>query len=90
MMLIIATQSPFSKQLPAQKIAASLILTQDAVIAIANQAIDFTVFDKVYALDSDIVARGLCDQATQHPHIERVNLAQFVQLTANHHPIMNW
>ena len=89
-MLIIATQSPFSKPLPSAPTNAALMLTQDAVIAASTPNGDWDNYTKVYALDSDLSARGLLERAQLHPQIELVNLAQFVQLTASHHPIMNW
>ena len=87
MMLLIATQSPFVKALPQQTNGASIILTQDAVLA-ATVALSGTDFNKIYALSDDLVARGL--SALVGDNIEVVDYQQFVQLTLDHHPIVSW
>ena len=89
-MLIIATKSPFTKALPEAANNASVILTQDAVIAVSTSAVKPDHFVRIYALESDLIARGLLDKAQSNPQIHIVNLAQFVELTTTHHPIMNW
>ncbi len=88
-MLIIATKSPFIKALPQSDTGATLLLSQDSVIAV-TATLQAEHFVKVYALESDLAARGLTKTAQQNPMIEIINLQQFVQLTINHHPIMNW
>ena len=87
MMLLIATQSPFIKALPQQTNGASIILTQDAVIA-ATQVLAGTDFNRVYALSDDLTARGL--SALVSDGIEVIDYRQFVQLTLCHHPIVSW
>ena len=86
-MLIIATQSPFSKALPPAQKDAALILTQDAVIA-ATLPDALAGYSTVYALESDIEARGLIDHSS--PNIQVIDLAEFVKLTAKHKPLVNW
>lgn len=86
-MLIIATQSPFSKALPPAQQDAALILTQDAVIA-ATQPDALASYSTVYALKSDIEARGLIDHSSSN--IQVIDLAEFVKLTAKHKPLVNW
>ncbi len=87
MMLLIATQSPFVKALPLHTNGASIILTQDAVIAV-SQGLSNADFDKVYALSDDITARGLNELVGDN--IEVIDYQQFVQLTLSHHPIVSW
>jgi|GEM_PF-1829028 len=89
MMLIIASQSPFSNPLPNTETNAALVLTQDSVIAVTT-SIESHHFVKVYALESDLIARGLLQIAQQHPTISIISLAQFVELTVDSHPLMNW
>ncbi|WP_435273801.1 sulfurtransferase complex subunit TusB [Psychrobium sp. nBUS_13] len=86
-MLIIATQSPFSKALPPVQQGAALILTQDAVIAVTLPDV-LAGCSAVYALKSDIEARGLIDHSS--PNIQVIDLAEFVKLTAKHKPLVNW
>ena len=85
-MLLIATKSPFVKQLPTAPTNSVLLLTQDSVIAV-NQPFDLTVFTHVYALQSDLEARGLM---VTNSDIEVIDIAKFVKLTENHQPIVNW
>ena len=85
-MLLIASQSPFVKALPTTPTNSDLLLTQDGVIAITQQ-LDFSVFNNVYALSNDVQARGL---TTKNHNIEMIDMAQFVKLTENHQPIVNW
>jgi len=85
-MLLIASQSPFVKPLPTKPTNSDLLLTQGGVIAITQQ-LDFSVFNNVYALSSDVMARGL---TTNNDKIEMIDIAQFVKLTENHQPIVNW
>ena len=85
-MLLIASQSPFVKALPTTLTNSDLLLTQDGVIAITQQ-LDFSVFNNVYALSTDVQARGL---TTNNDNIEMIDMAQFVKLTENHQPIVNW
>jgi len=89
MMLIIATQSPFINALPLTTTNASLVLTQDSVIGVTT-AIDSQHFINVFALESDLIARGLLLTAQNNADITIIDLAQFVQLTVSSHPIMNW
>ena len=86
-MLLIATKSPFSKPLPCAATNADLILTQDAVIA-ATQHNDWQFFNAVYVLQSDVEARGLTDHI--HDGISVIDITEFVKLTNNHQPIVNW
>jgi len=88
-MLIIATKSPFTHSLPQAATNASLLLTQDSVIAVTT-ALKSSIFFKIYALDSDLIARGLLDTAHSNPDVNVINLKQFVELTITTHPIMNW
>jgi len=86
-MLIIATKSPFLKPLPSASTGADLLLTQDGVIAI-TQVNDWSLFNNVYALSSDVAARGL--NAHNNERIQMIDITEFVKLTANHQPIVNW
>ena len=92
-MLVIATKSPFTKALPPASSKVSLVLTQDAVIT-ATSAIASTTksawneYQAVYALKSDITARGLSDHISSD--IQVIELSDFVKLTANHQPLVNW
>jgi len=86
-MLIIATKSPFLKPLPSASTGADLLLTQDGVIAITQEN-DWTVFNNVYALASDVTARGL--SAHNNEKIQMIDITEFVKLTAHHQPIVNW
>lgn len=88
-MLIIATQSPFTKQLPLTNNEHAIILTQDAVIAVTEPSIADNDC-QLYALESDLAARGLLSKASSLANINIVNLSEFVRLTTIHHPIMNW
>lgn len=88
-MLIVATQSPFIKPLPQANTKASLLLTQDAVIA-STLTLASEHFSHIYALDNDLIARGLLEKAKNNQNIEIINLSDFVQLTINNHPMMNW
>lgn len=88
-MLIIATKSPFTKALPQSQTSASLLLTQDGVIAVTT-ALNAAHFVDIYALESDLKARGLLNAAQKNTQVNIIDLEQFVQLTLNHHPIMNW
>jgi len=85
-MLLIASQSPFIKPLPTTPTNSDLLLTQDGVIAITQQ-LDFSVFNNVYALSTDVMARGLI---INNDKIEMIDITQFVKLTENHQPIVNW
>lgn len=91
-MLVIATQSPYSKTLPPASDKVSLILTQDAVIAAttaqSQQSDAWQAYQTVYALKSDIIARGLSDHISSD--IQVIELSDFVKLTANHQPLVNW
>ena len=86
-MLIIANQSPHQKALPTDSTNSDLILTQDGVYALSLN-IDWSVFNTVYALKNDVAARGLLDHSNDN--IQMIELSQFVKLTVNHHPILNW
>ena len=86
-MLLIANQSPYKKALPTDMTNADLMLTQDAVYALSLQQ-DWNNFNAVYALKDDVAARGLLGHINDK--IQVIELSQFVKLTANHHPIVNW
>jgi len=87
MMLLILTKSPFIKALPGPIEHASIILTQDAVIA-ATLPLSLTDYHKIYALADDVSARGLTNQVNDT--IEIISYAQFVALTLTHQPLVNW
>ncbi|MCG7531782.1 sulfurtransferase complex subunit TusB [Psychrobium sp. MM17-31] len=89
-MLVIATKSPFTKALPPASDKLSLVLTQDAVIAAtaATTKSALNEYRAVYALESDITARGLSDHISSY--IQVIELSDFVKLTANHQPLVNW
>ncbi|MGB0836261.1 MAG: sulfurtransferase complex subunit TusB [Psychrobium sp.] len=88
-MLVIATKSPFTKALPPASSKVSLVLTQDAVIAaISATKVAVNEYQSVYALASDITARGLSDHISSD--IQVIELSDFVKLTANHQPLVNW
>ena len=86
-MLIITTQSPFSKTLPPAVNTVSLVLTQDAVIAATTGHVS-SGYNNVYALHSDLDARGLMDHISED--IQVIDLSDFVKLTTQHQPLVNW
>ena len=89
MMLIIANTSPFVKTLPSEQTNAAIILCQDGVIA-ATLSRSWLQFNAVYALESDLIARGLLAAAKENDKLSIINLSQFVELTTSHSPIVNW
>ncbi|MDP2562977.1 DsrH/TusB family sulfur relay protein [Psychrobium sp. 1_MG-2023] len=87
MMLLIATQSPFTKALPPSVNDVTVVLTQDSVIA-ATLPDSLAQFNEVFVLESDLHARGL--QVLNSQAFKLIDLEKFVELTALHHPIVNW
>ena len=65
-----------------------ILLIQDGVIAALKNSELMASNILCYALEEDVIARGLQDQMS--PQIKLINYAQFVELTLQHHPILSW
>lgn len=93
-MLHIINQSPFesfslNSCLDVIQAGDVILLIEDGVIAAAVSTIKFE-FSKfgLYALKSDVIARGLLNQ--MQPEILVIGYEDFVDLTIKHHPICTW
>lgn len=91
-MLHIINQSPFNSSALQNCIRVAqakdvILLIEDAVFA----AIDFPAQKNeltIYALESDIQARGLSEKIS--PSIQLIDYSGFVDLTIQHTPIQTW
>lgn len=61
----------------------AILLIEDGVLA-AIQSLKL----KTYALESDLIARGLLTSIA--PEVQIIDYAGFVDLTVQYHPIQSW
>lgn len=93
-MLHIINQSPFTSDslqrcLRTIRTNDHLLLIEDGVIAALKNSAFFTKnILNYYALETDIIARGL--QNKINTDVKLINYDQFVELTIQHHPILSW
>lgn len=90
-MLHLIQKSPFQSQclkdcLNIATADDSFLLMQDGVYAL--QKTDFTEqYCNIYALESDLKARGLTDT---HSNVSIITYAEFVALTEKHNKVLSW
>lgn len=92
-MLHIVNQSPFTSNSleSCLRVAQSndvILLIEDAVLAVGWAELAKPNKFTIYALKSDIEARGLSDKVIAK--IKLIDYAEFVELTVQHHPIQTW
>ena len=60
---------------------------QEDVVVLMGDGVYASPKDQVYAIDSDLKARGLSlDDSLKHA----ISYAEFVKLTETHHPSVSW
>lgn len=72
-------------------ISLALLDPQDSVLLLGDGLYsathpDIQTLSGVYGIEEDRAARGL----PKHPHVNHIDYAAMVVLTANHHPIVTW
>ena len=98
-MLHIINQSPFNSD--SLEKCLGLIQTHDGILLIENAVVaglsnakfcktisDITNTCSIYALKSDVIARGLLDNIM--PEIKLIDYEQFVDLVVEYQPIQSW